>query len=47
MAAQTMTLVQFRILRTARREHSKLATLNFRRADFALFRDLLGNAPSK
>ncbi|GAB0208696.1 mitochondrial enolase superfamily member 1 [Grus japonensis] len=38
-------MVEFRILRTARRAHSKLATLDFRRADFGLFRDLLGRIP--
>ncbi|GAB0189098.1 mitochondrial enolase superfamily member 1 [Grus japonensis] len=35
-------MVEFRILRAARRAHSKLTTLDFRRADFGLFRDLLG-----
>jgi len=34
--------VEFKILRTARRVHSKLATLDFRSAGFGLFRDLLG-----
>ncbi|GAB0175990.1 hypothetical protein GRJ2_000064200 [Grus japonensis] len=34
-------MVEFKILRAARRVHSKLTTLNFRRADFSLFRDLL------
>ncbi|GAB0187094.1 hypothetical protein GRJ2_001174700 [Grus japonensis] len=38
-------MVQFGILRAARREHSKLITLDFRRADFGLFRDLLGRVP--
>ncbi|GAB0179465.1 hypothetical protein GRJ2_000411800 [Grus japonensis] len=38
-------MVEFRILRTARRARSKLATLDFRRADFGLFRDLLGRVP--
>ena len=33
--------VEFKILRAARRVHNKLATLDFRRADFGLFRDLL------
>ena len=37
-------MVEFKILRAARRAHSKLATLDFRRADFGLFRDLLGLA---
>ncbi|GAB0204868.1 mitochondrial enolase superfamily member 1 [Grus japonensis] len=35
----------FKILRAPRRAHSKLATLDFRRADFGLFRDLLGRVP--
>ena len=34
--------VEFKILRAARRVHSKLTTLDFRRADFGLLRDLLG-----
>ncbi|GAB0208629.1 hypothetical protein GRJ2_003328600 [Grus japonensis] len=38
-------MVEFRILRAVRRAHSKLATLDFRRADFGLFRDLLGRIP--
>ena len=35
-------MVEFKILRAARRAHSKLPTLDFRRADFGLFRDLPG-----
>ncbi|KAK4822670.1 hypothetical protein QYF61_019037 [Mycteria americana] len=35
-------MVEFKILRAPRRVHSKLSTLDFRRADFGLFRDLLG-----
>ncbi|GAB0204803.1 hypothetical protein GRJ2_002945900 [Grus japonensis] len=35
-------MVEFKILRAARRAHSKLTTLDFRRADFGLFSDLLG-----
>ncbi|PKU36867.1 glycerol kinase [Limosa lapponica baueri] len=35
-------MVEFKILRAARRVHSKLTTLDFRRADFGLLRDLLG-----
>ena len=31
-----------KILRAVRRAHTKLATLDFRRADIGLFRDLLG-----
>ncbi|GAB0177476.1 hypothetical protein GRJ2_000212900 [Grus japonensis] len=38
-------MVEFRILRAARRACSKLTTLDFRRADFGLFRDLLGRIP--
>ncbi|GAB0179392.1 cAMP-dependent protein kinase inhibitor alpha [Grus japonensis] len=38
-------MVEFKILRAARRAHSKLATLDFRRADFGFFRDLLGRVP--
>ncbi|GAB0204649.1 mitochondrial enolase superfamily member 1 [Grus japonensis] len=38
-------MVEFRILRAVRRAHSKLTTLDFRRADFGLFRDLLGRIP--
>ncbi|GAB0190272.1 hypothetical protein GRJ2_001492500 [Grus japonensis] len=38
-------MVEFKILRTARRMHSKLTTLDFRRADFGLFGDLLGRIP--
>ncbi|GAB0209334.1 hypothetical protein GRJ2_003399100 [Grus japonensis] len=38
-------MVEFKILRAARRAHSKLTTLDFRRADFGLFRDLLGRIP--
>ncbi|GAB0176996.1 hypothetical protein GRJ2_000164800 [Grus japonensis] len=33
------------ILRAARRVHSKITALAFRRADFGLFRDLLGRIP--
>ncbi|GAB0185725.1 hypothetical protein GRJ2_001037800 [Grus japonensis] len=35
-------MVEFKILRAARRAHRKLTTLDFSRADFGLFRDLLG-----
>ncbi|GAB0205396.1 hypothetical protein GRJ2_003005200 [Grus japonensis] len=38
-------MVEFRILRAARRARSKLTTLDFRRADFGLFRNLLGRIP--
>ncbi|GAB0181349.1 hypothetical protein GRJ2_000600200 [Grus japonensis] len=38
-------MVEFKILRAVRRAHSKLTALDFRRADFALFRDLLGRVP--
>lgn len=33
--------VEFKCLRAARRAQSKLTNLDFRRADFGLFRDLL------
>lgn len=35
-------MVEFKIPREARREHRKLTTLEFGRADLGLFRDLLG-----
>ena len=35
-------VVEFKILRAVRKAHSKLTTLDFRRTDFGLFRDLLG-----
>ena len=38
-------MVEFKILRAVRRAQSKLTTLDFRRADFGLFRDLLGRIP--
>ncbi|GAB0203869.1 mitochondrial enolase superfamily member 1 [Grus japonensis] len=38
-------MVEFRIFRAARRVCSKLTALDFRRADFGLFRDLLGRIP--
>ncbi|GAB0205000.1 hypothetical protein GRJ2_002965600 [Grus japonensis] len=38
-------MVEFKILRAVRRALSKLTTLDFRRADFGLFRDLLGRIP--
>ncbi|PKU42977.1 hypothetical protein llap_6738 [Limosa lapponica baueri] len=38
-------MVEFKILWAGRREHSKLTTLDFRRAHFGLFRDLLGKLP--
>jgi len=34
-------MVEFKILREARRAHSKITTLDFRKADFSLFRDLV------
>ena len=34
-------MVQFRIPRAVKREHSKLTTLDFRRAKFGLLRDLI------
>ncbi|GAB0205074.1 hypothetical protein GRJ2_002973000 [Grus japonensis] len=38
-------MVECRILRAARRACSRLTTLDFTRADFGLFRDLLGRIP--
>ncbi|GAB0183298.1 hypothetical protein GRJ2_000795100 [Grus japonensis] len=38
-------MVEFKILRAARRVHSKLTALDIRRADLGLFRDLLGRVP--
>ena len=38
-------IVEFKILRAPRRAHNKLTTLDFRRTDFGLFRDLLGRVP--
>ena len=38
-------LLQFKILMAVRRVCSKFTTLDFRRADFGLFRDLLGRVP--
>ncbi|GAB0210046.1 hypothetical protein GRJ2_003470400 [Grus japonensis] len=38
-------IAEFKILRAARRACSKLTTLDFRRADFGLFGDLLGRIP--
>ena len=42
LACSDHEMVEFKILRAVRRTQSKLATLDFRRADFGLFRDLLG-----
>lgn len=38
-------MVEFKILRAARRAYSKLTTLEFRRANFGLFRHLVGRVP--
>ncbi|KAJ7404860.1 glycerol kinase [Willisornis vidua] len=38
-------MVEFKILKAVRRVHSKLATLDLRRADFGLFGDLFGRVP--
>ncbi|GAB0204561.1 hypothetical protein GRJ2_002921700 [Grus japonensis] len=38
-------MVQFKILRAAKRVHSKLTTLGFRRADFGLFKDMVDRVP--
>jgi len=40
-----LEMVEFRILRAVRSVHRKLTTLEFRRAEFGLFGDLLGRAP--
>lgn len=38
-------MVEFKILRAMRKMHSKLAALNFRRAEMTLFRDVTGRVP--
>jgi len=38
-------IMDFKILRAVRQVRSKSATLDFRRADFGLLRDLLGRIP--
>ena len=38
-------MMEFKILRAARKVHSKLTVLHFRRAGFGLFRDLSGRVP--
>jgi len=38
-------MAEFKILRAVRRAHGKLTNLDFRRANFCLFRDLLGRVP--
>ena len=38
-------IVEFKILRAVRRAHSKHTALEFRRADFGHFRDLLSSVP--
>ncbi|GAB0178718.1 hypothetical protein GRJ2_000337100 [Grus japonensis] len=38
-------MVEFKILRAVRRVQGKLTTLDFRRADFGLFRDTLARVP--
>ncbi|GAB0185376.1 hypothetical protein GRJ2_001002900 [Grus japonensis] len=45
LACSDHKMVEFKILRAACRTHSKLTTLDFRRTDFGLFRDLLGRVP--
>ncbi|KAJ7403658.1 glycerol kinase [Willisornis vidua] len=40
-----LKMEEFRILKAVRRMHSKLANLDFRRADFGLIKDLLGTVP--
>jgi len=41
LGCSDLEAVEFRILRAVRRRRSKLTTLDFRSADFDLFRDLL------
>ena len=41
MAAVTMRGVEFRILRRRKKAKSSVTSLDFRRPDFSLFRDLL------
>ena len=38
-------MVEFKILRATRKGHSKLITLDFQRADFGLFSNLLERVP--
>jgi len=38
-------MVQLKVLRAVRKVHSKLTFLDFRRAAFGFFRDLLGRVP--
>lgn len=38
-------MVEFKLLRAARRTNKKLSVLDFRRTDFGLFRDLFGRVP--
>jgi len=38
-------MLEFKILKAVRKGHSKLTTLDFRRADFSFLRDLLGRVP--
>lgn len=45
LGCRDQEMVQFRILMAMRREHSKLAILDFGRRDFGLFKGLLGRVP--
>jgi len=45
LACSDQEMVEIKIFRKARKVHSELATLDFRRADFGLFRDLLYRVP--
>ncbi|MCQ4078975.1 hypothetical protein FK519_29925, partial [Klebsiella pneumoniae] len=38
-------MVEFKIHGAARKIHGKLSALDFRKADFGLFRDLMGQVP--
>lgn len=45
LSCSDLEMVEFKILRAVRRAYKKLITLDFRRADLCLFRDLLGRIP--
>lgn len=45
MVLAAVTMKWFKILRAMRKMHSKLATLDFRRAELVLFRDVVGRVP--
>jgi len=41
VACSDHEMMEFKILRASKRVHNRLATLDFQRADFDLFRELL------